>query len=377
MNVSIDPSLFFNRCMFTDGVHISDDFMKIARMQPSLTFDRRFLSPKFSVFDSAPKDPPVGRNGERPPTESTPFHEIWLVSSEQLKAGSKLNMITPINYGYTEYLKQLHQAFRAIMLKMDPSRKYLHLHSSGVDSRIISGIMAELRREGLRDFNNVHFRCWGDAEVGSFKRLMNLMGWKNWSIYSDLDQDAHDVGRTDVCVDGWYPYTAQLNVWRDLNPREYTLIIGAEGFVFRFPFDRWQRRKGYCGDRGEILTRYSKIFNGIFLPMLSYEVLSLAIPMLPEWRDIQDWRLGKAARFRDTVRVDLVEMLGLVDVPIIHAKDRWNFSVKRQKSMLQSYYDSKFFKEYRVPITNLFNDPVHSFESHLWAFATTVYEQLM
>ena len=374
MMSGIDTNLFYNRTVFTDGVRQSSDFMELARLQPKLTFDKRFLDPGWAltkIFWAAPKPRPPEVSGERHSIDSTPFEEIWLTQAVEHSPALAMEH-APLDCSYLDFLKQLRQAFRTVMLKTDPTKKYLHLHSSGVDSRIISGIMAELRDEGIRDFDNVHFSCFGRPEVNSFKSLMKQSGWTNWSIQDDGGKDAYDVGRADVCVDGFYPYTSQCNFWPGLDPSEYTLIIGSEGFVFRFPFPLWQRRKGYLGDRGEVLVRQGKLFDGIFLPPLAHEVLELAIAMRPEWRDVRDPRLK-----RDKVRTDLAEMLGTLGPPLVKARSRWDLSDTRKRNMVDAYRASKFYRDYQVGADfDFFRDPVHTYASALWAFAVTVYEQL-
>jgi len=371
----VDTNLFYNRCVFTDGKRLSPDFMELARQQPQLTFDERFLGETWAlrnIFDQVPRPTPGKDPGKIHSIDATPFKEIWLTKPEEHSPDLKLSAVSPVECAYPEYLQLLRQAYRKVLLKTDPDQKYLQLHSSGVDSRIISGIMAELRREGIRDFDNVHFRCFGEVEVDSFKRLMKQEGWTNWSIQHDTGKDGYDVGRCDMSVDGFYPYTAQCNFWLGLDPKEYTLILGSEGFVFKLPFDKWQRRKGYLGDRGEVLTRQGKIFSGIFLPIMAYEVLELTEAMRPEWRSIADPRLH-----RDKVRTDLAELVGTLGPPLVTARSRWDLSDARKQEMLDAYYGSKFYRDFKVGDgLDFFVDPVHTYASALWAFAVTVYEKL-
>ena len=141
----------------------------------------------------------------------------------------------PFDSTYDSFLDALQLGIEDSLLGMDPSKQYLFPHSSGSDSRIISGTMSKLKKEGRMEFDNVLFRSWG-PEQDTFKALMDVGGWKNWDVFQTDSLDTYDVGRTDVSVDGWNPYSCQFNFWKDIDPTKYTLLLGVAGDAFAQDF---------------------------------------------------------------------------------------------------------------------------------------------
>jgi len=344
----------FNRCMFTDGKKMSTDFTELAKSQKNLTFDTRYLS------------------GFRPSIE-TPFNEIWLADPkdycpEDIPSGNLYNNT------YDKFIDDIEKTLEENLMKIDPNREYLFSHSSGSDSRIISGTMAKMKREGKHTFDNIKFVCWGRPEEPGFKKIMQRGGWDDWFIHDDTISDAYDIGRTDISVDGWYPYTCQTNFWSEIEPKKYTLIAGVAGDAYQYPYNTWIHRYEYFGDRGETLHRQSRIFDGVFCPFLDVKLLKLLMSMPSQWRKVPDTRLG-----RDKLRTDLVARLGMLNIPINNPCYNWNISPTRKKDMLLAYDSSKFKQDYKVKldIKQLFENPIRSNESRIWAFATTVYEKVL
>lgn len=68
---------------------------------------------------------------------------------------------------------------RAIALNWKPGKFHLVYHSSGYDSRIMSGTILQLRRERGKDWlGDVLFACLG-PEGNGFKRIMGHEGWND------------------------------------------------------------------------------------------------------------------------------------------------------------------------------------------------------
>ena len=91
-----------------------------------------------------------------------------------------------------------------------------------------------------------------------------------------------------------------------------------------------------------------------------------------EWRNIKDSRID-----RDKIRVDIIERLGLLDIPIENAYYNFNFSEDRKREMHLLYNRSRFRREQHVEINidDLFKRP-NGWNSRCWGFAVTVYENL-
>ena len=164
---------------------MSDSFIDLARSQSSLTFNQKYLNQKF-------KD-----------RTETPFEEITLADPANYAPTLDFARQPEFQGDYECYLGLILERLRSVLLTLDPSEKYLFSHSSGSDSRIVSGVMAQLRREGQASFDNVLFYCWGSPEAEAFKGIMKAGGWDNFIINDDSKPDAFDVGVPDFSVDGW------------------------------------------------------------------------------------------------------------------------------------------------------------------------------
>lgn len=353
---SLKTEIFFNRCRFVDNMgNLSDSFIDLARNQPSLTFNQKYLNPGF-------KD-----------RTETPFEEITLADPANYAAKFDFARQHEFQGDYDSYLGLILERLRSVLLTLDPSEKYLCSHSSGSDSRIVSGVMAQLRREGLASFDNVLFYCWGSPEAKAFKGIMKAGGWDNFIINDDSKPDAFDVGVPDFSVDGWNPYTSQMKFWGELNPSEYIFLSGAEGETFMRPYEAWVHSRGFFVERGESIHRLCNIFKGGFFPFLSYKLLELTMAMPKAWRNVKDPRLG-----RDKVRTDLVERVGLLNIPVDQAYYNFNFTEARKRQMVELYQNSKFRRDTGVELDfdDLFRN-ANGWNSRCWSFAVTVYEQLM
>lgn len=353
---SLDTNSFFNRCRFIDRAgNMSDNFTELAVKQPTLTFNEQYLNPRF-------KD-----------RTETPFTEITLADPLIDSTAPGFAGQPEFRGDYDHYLELILERLREVLLRLDPSEQYLFSHSSGSDSRIVSGVMAQLRREGLASFDNVLFYCWGSPEAEAFKGIMKAGGWDNYIVNDDSKPDAFDVGVPDFSVDGWNPYTSQMKFWGDLDPSEYIFLSGAEGETFMRPYEAWVHSRGFFVERGESIHRLCNIFKGGFFPLLSYDVLELTMAMPKAWRNVKDPRMG-----RDKVRTDLVERVGLLDIPVDQAYYNFNFTEARKRQMVELYQSSKFRRDHGVELDfdDLFQN-ANGWNSRCWSFAVTVYEQLM
>lgn len=344
---------YFNRCCFSDNVgNLSVDFIEFAKAQSELTFDTRYLDHGFRDWDE------------------TPFKEIKFVNPINY-VGYDYTDIIEFTGSYDELLEVILQRIKFVLLKLDPLKNYLFSHSSGSDSRIISGVMFQLKKEGM-NFDNVLFHCWGKSEQNGFMQIMKKCGWENISIHDDSVQDAYNVGIPDFCTDGWNPYTSQMKFWGNINPSEYVLLSGAEGETFIKTYQDWVHNRGFFLERGESIHRLGRIFRGVFFPFLTHDMLSLTMSIPKRLKSIPDGRLN-----RDKLRTDLVEKLGLLNIPVDMARYNFNFSEGRKREMISLYNKSRFKRDFDVEIDfdDLFKN-CNGWNSKCWSFAVTVYEQI-
>jgi hypothetical protein len=283
---------------------------------------------------------------------------------------------------YEEYLVALKQALRKHLLSLDDNTKYLFSHSSGMDSRFISGTMAELRNEGKKAFKNVHFRCHS-PENEVFTQIMERSGWpKDQYSTFDPNDSCYSIGVKEISVNGWCSYSNQMNYWPDLNPKEWVIITGEGGELFKYMAKTYQMPYSYTENyhlnmlmehnpgNGEWDNQNRKIFKDGVMPLWSYDYLYISNSVRREFINLDETGY-------DNVRLDLVKSVGLSDFPIVSNDymDTWILSDGRRKRMTELFYESNFYKEYKSLIPegiDFFSDPF-GWESKVWGFAVTVY----
>lgn len=350
------PDLFFNRCWFSDKQgRISSDYLSLARIQDSLAFNEKYRKPQFNDWNE------------------TPFEEIVFADPLPISKAVDYSNITEYRGDYDAYLNLIIDRLKTVLLMLDPNEKYLFSHSSGADSRILSGTMALLRDEGRASFDNVLFHCWGRPEVNSFRAILRKNKWDNISIHDDTRPDAYDVGVSSYCVDGWNPYPSQMKFWGDIDPSEYILLSGGEAGAFQLSYQEWVHSRAFFVERGEAVHRMAKIFKGVFFPFISNPLLEVLLAMPKQWRNINDARLG-----RDKIRTDLVNKLGLLEFPLETAYYNFNFTESRKRHMAELYAKCKFKRDHGLDVD--FDDLYkrhNGWNSRAWAFAVTVYENLV
>lgn len=352
----MDANRFFNRCSFVDGDgNLSNSLIELARIQKNLNFNKKYLDKSFRDWNE------------------TPFEEIKLADPESVPSNVKFTQPNIFQGEYGAYLDMLIESLKCVLLQLDPKEKYLFSHSSGSDSRIISGVMSQMKKSGLMDFENVIFYCWGRPEEESFREIMKAGGWENFIINDDSGPNAFDVGVQEFSVDGWNPYVSQMKFWKGVDPSEFILLAGAEGETFFLPYEKWVHARSFFVERGESIHRLCKVFKGGFFPFLSYEMLELTMAMPSAWRNVKDTRIN-----RDKVRTDLVDRLGLLNIPVDNAYYNLNVTKDRKMQMMDLYNKSRFKIEYDVDLDfeDLFKN-ANGWNSRAWSFAVTVYENLM
>lgn len=340
------------RCIFADDYgNIDFDFVTLAKIQPKLTFDERYLDPRFRQ------------------TTETPFKEIRLLTHHV-----PVNVENPESQ-YEKLRKELLETYKNILRQLQPDQKYLCCASAGSDTRILCALLAQLRDEEGLSLDNILFHCWGRPELESFRLLMDRLGLKNISVLDDRRPDTFDVGTDEYSTQGWYGYDGQMNFWGEkINPKEYILMGGAGGDVCFYPSLNWWHQNLYFSKRGESISHLCKIFKDIFFPLFEQEMLA-AIASIPT-----KFKLEKDPRInREKLRTDLCFDLGMGDIPMPAPNPRYlfNLSNERKQLMRDLYEKSKFKKEYKIAINY---DKVFAeygcYDAKLWCFACTVYEKI-
>lgn len=272
---------------FTNGKDFDLDYFELCKRAGTLTFNRDYLT------------------NQSQPFLSTPFKEIKRVDNRELA-------LTPTFKGtYSDYLDAYLKAFENALKKIDPKEQYLFSCSSGSDSRIILGTLLKLKRQGY-NFDNIHFLTWVTSETKSFKQLMTMCEFTNYSIMDDSGENPYQIGNPNLPVQGWHSYTNQMQWYKDFDPSKYILISGAMGEIIQWEFERWYYTGTWFMTRGEIMHRMEKTFKGVLFPMIDEGVLKVSASSPKLWKNIFDQRSG-----RDKTRTDLVERLGLLNVPYL------------------------------------------------------------
>jgi len=347
--------------VFTDGVKFSPfitDFKGV--------FNTRFLDMEFI-----------------PAPLQTPYLNVRFAYPSEYNKNAIIHRQPEFTGTYEEYLLALKQALRDHLLSLDGNTKYLFSHSSGMDSRFISGTMAELRNEGLKSFSNVHFRCHA-PENDVFNQIMEKSGWpKDQYSTFDPNDSCYNIGVEEISVNGWCSYSNQMNYWPDLNPKEWVIITGEGGELFKYiaktnvpPYrytDNYHLNMliEHNPGNGEWDNQNAKIFKDVIMPLWSYDYLYVSNSVRREFITELD-EVGY-----DNVRKDLVKSVGLDGFDNItnDYMQSWIIGEDRRKSMTELFYSSNFYKEFKALIPHdidFFSDPF-GWESKVWGFAVTVY----
>jgi len=362
----------FNRCVFTDNDEYSIDFLSLCRKQKSLTFDTRYLKPKYVSH----------------PLE-TPFHEIRVAFPSEHCYHPIINQQPLFKGTYQEFIIALKNALKEYLMKLDDNQQYLMFHSSGMDSRFISGTMTELRRAGKKQFKNVHFRCH-QPEVKDFLYIMERQGWhpSQYSAWEGRYEDYYDIGRSDVCVQGWCSYSNQMNFWSDIvkDPKEWIVISGEGGELFKYigvfpnvtPFhycDNYHLNMlmDYNGGKGEWENQWMLQFKDVNMPLWSFDYLMVSNRVHSDWITIEDMTIKW-----DNIKIDLVKSVGLMGAPFHNEPTSWVLSEKRANEINDLFYKGAFYKKFGELIGKDINfaENTQDWNSRMWGFAVTVYDQI-
>jgi hypothetical protein len=274
----------------------------------------------------------------------------------------------------------------------DSNAKKICFHSAGYDSRIISGILTELRQEKGDDWiGNLHFRCHQPEEI-EFVEIMKLQGWREnqYSVWEKPPEDHYNIGRTTQILNGFLPLTHQMDFASDIMPdnekKNTILILGSNGGEF-FSYHATGRKRvkdieycqspnmnrwlNYFSEEGEWMSMYVYEHKDVLAPFLSYDYLKLACLMSNKY-------LYPVTKMLDTVRQAILQTMSINTLSVGYGfhKYTWGISEETKKSMMGWYKKSKFYKDYAIEVNfdNIDNN-IAGHDGRLWAFSL-MYEKI-
>lgn len=372
------------RCLYTDGKEFNSDFVELCKGK-KLTFDIRFLDPDFI-----------------PEWWETPFKQIRQAEIKYKFPAKYQNLLT-LN-GSIDSLRDYGIYIKRVLKKYftrhwNPKERHLIFHSSGYDSRIISLTLAELRDEGF-NLGELHFRCH-QPEGEVFKQIMQREGWEKhqYSVFKGPEVDHYDLGNPEVYMNGWQNIKESLNFWSDLGT-DWTLVAGFGGEISKFHafkfsngktyHDKINQRKGIkCQNKGlefllnsypgqgEMEAYYQRIFNKVMYPFWSYQYLSIATLINPEYcKEVKDTdEYGNKFR-TDNVRKYITTLFkyDLSDIKYVKHDYNWELSIERIAKMVVKYYTSIFYDHWEIDINTDFSK-MTGWDCYMYGFMTC-YERI-
>lgn len=371
LNETYLPSQFEG--MGSSGLNLCNVAKKIK--SKNLTLNENYLNPNFSASSY----------------QQTPFNEITNISiSNKLPKDRSYLLDAQDEYDlpFDDIIKLIKDAIKGYIVKCwDPTKPKLFLHSSGYDSRIISGIITELREEkGDEWIGDIHFRCH-QPEGKLFKKIMKAEGWKNhqFSLWEDVKEnnDHYNLGRIEP-VNGFMPCIQQYDFFSDYTKgREKDIIIiggiyGGELFDYPARGKKHFKKFKYCDnnlfnslnnyilDEAGAITQYFDDHNYAIFPFLSYDYLSVATRMPKKYIR----RKKNIERTRpDNIREALVKSFkfDIYSIPYVGHSYSWNITNKTWNNMSNFYHNSKFYNDYKINIGIPFK--LQSYEDYIWTFS--------
>ena len=250
----------------------------------------------------------------------------------------------------------------------DSSRFHLVFCSGGLDSRILSRVLAKLRKKkGRRWLGDIHFRCH-EPEGRLFKRAMAMQGWKSseYSVYKEgsfRGLDYFNSADFTHYVNGFHNPLAEF--WDDLlttkEERKTVLVTGSGGGeLFSYPlFKRWKftenRYEDFVYNTRPIVISVHRTYHrwhDILSPFLSYGYLDKAFRVPKKYfkwvkaRCYSTVDPYKGWQKRDLMRMALFKHLrGKVMLFVGH---EYNLRISGETAdyMRKKYRGSKFYRDF-------------------------------
>jgi hypothetical protein len=363
---SIKTTLF--RCVFIDSEGRQDyNIIRLAKSQSKLMLNTAFLNHKYM-----------------PKWFETPFTGIRISNLSEC-INPEYNYILEKDYLESKdmdlFLAQIISDIKKYLVEnIKPDRPYLHLHSGGYDSRIISACLRDLWNEGMRF--SIHFRCH-QPEGPMFYEIMKREGWDKsfYSVYPGRAENYYDIGHAKDPLNGWQNYNQTMNFWSDIvkTESEVTLITGVDGEMFKHIAQSYNNScPQRCGNKkmnvflegiyGEGLWDciYLKKFRDVLTPYFGYYYLKTALSVSPSWCK---W-LGNT----DSIRFNLAKTFSydISEVPYGIHDYSWNLTDKFYESLNNQFSASRFYKDFGKMLSKKpdFNN-MYGWDAKLWGFMTT------
>jgi len=340
-----------------------------------LTFDERYLEPGYKKDNYT----------------QTCFKEIEIKPMQDKLSKSLLKKQKPLNISFGSFVLKLKSTIKKyIESNWETDRKKVMLHSAGFDSRIISGIIAELREEKGEDWiGEIHFRCH-QPEGEMFTEIMKRERWREdqYSLWEDIKgkDDHYNLGRIEP-VNGFLSHIQQYDFFSDIVDKDTILIGGIYGGeLFDYPArgKKHFTNHKYCENEllnslhnymlhdGETVSKYAAECYRFIAPYLSVDYLKVATRCPKEFIKR---RSDVALEYPDEIRAALVESFdfNILDIPYCRHDYHWNTTEKTWNKMKLFYYSSMFFDKYKININIPFKGSDH--DSKLWAFSI-LYEEV-
>lgn len=335
--------------IYTAGGNESINFIELCRSLKRFTVDSRYFNRGYAISD--PTETIIKEVKMLLPHQKIDKKYEGLLGKQEMKLND-MAVITPkLKAALKEY----------IVSQWNPNEKHLMFHSSGFDSRIVSGILAELRVEKGKDWiGDIHFRCH-QPEGAMFERIMKAEGWDTtqYSNFCGPEYDHYDIGRADNPVYGFLPHFLNFNFWRDIVPsnkeKEYTLITGIYGgemtdyptwgakslglkFCDNSIMNRWLN---YILDRGIYYSQIHEKFKRLILPFCSYSYLQAVT-------NISTTMFSRNTIGIDSIRLSLLKSfkIDLVNIPYVGHNYNFKYSPERTEHMVSAWKNSRLVKDF-------------------------------
>lgn len=335
--------------IYTADGRVDTNFIGICRGLKQFTIDTRYFNKNYKVSD----------------IRETVVKEVKLLTPQEKIHKSHAGLLDRKAQAVKDIGVLAGNCKRAlkdyIVSRWDSNAKHLMFHSSGYDSRIISGILAELREERGKDWiGDIHFRCH-QPEGDMFIQIMKKQGWADsqYSNYNGPEYDHYDIGRVDNPIYGWLPHYLNFNFWSDIVPKdrekEYTLVTGIYGgemtdyptitianlglkFCDNYNMNRWLN---YIMDRGIYYSQIQGRFKDLILPYCSYGYLEAI-------SEANQCLFTRTRAGIDNIRYNILKTfkLDLVSTNYIGHNYNFKYSNDRQRHILSSWNNSRFVKDF-------------------------------
>jgi len=250
----------------------------------------------------------------------------------------------------------------------DSDSPHLMLCSGGLDSRILSWVLAGLRDRRGRDWlGSIHFRCF-QPEGPLFKQAMKVQGWhpSEYSVWRPdrfNSPDYFDIG--DFTKNGNAFYQPMAEFWSDIVPlegeRDTVLITGSGGGeIFSYPlFRHWQftenRYSDLVSNTQSIFTSVHRAYHrwaDILSPYLGYGYLDTAFRVPRQYFTKVPARCFSTVppynrwQWRDRMRMAMLNLFK-DDTPLFVGHEyNLRISKKRAAYMKRMYRGSRFYGDY-------------------------------